>query len=391
MYIIYGLISAVLSCILSCFIGYRICKRAIVIRHDLHPLYWFWVHICVSDYTIILMAISDIAYEKVAHINNLPLGVKGIACAFIQNGGMLVLVMLFSSFIYNYFIKLIEFNYFIERHLWIKKLFFSMAGITLIIMYIIVIGSTQDNINILADEYKPVVVWAIVVIEIWVGFGMQINIPHNNIKNRKRKNKKKDEKQEKTEKKYIMWCLLSMLLCPITMTIGLYINEYISNLVQKDLKAIFWGLVIGSTTMVVMLYGFNFKKYPDKKRSIKNFEKKFGQMNNDSYLGHFMRVEYELKKDEKEFTLKIYQQNIEIEKRDMYPSSFLKKFDEAFKEKKEVYLLQQDEVKTIQMKIEQKLEQISNERAELLKQGWNIAYKLCDDKEKQKSDMVCGL
>jgi hypothetical protein len=114
------------------------------------------------------MLISDIIYENFADERNLPLGLKGIVCAFIQNGGMLVFVMLISSLIYNYFVKVIEFNYFVERHPWIKKLFFSIAGITLIIMYIMVIGRSQDYINILADEYKPAVVWGIVIIEIWV-------------------------------------------------------------------------------------------------------------------------------------------------------------------------------------------------------------------------------
>ena len=101
-----------------------------------------------------------------------------------------------------------------------------------------------------------------------------------------------------------------------------------------------------------------------------------------------MRVQYKLKKEEKEFVLQIYQPNIEIEERKEYPDSFLKKFDEAFRRKTDVYLLQQYKAEEIQKKIEQKLEQISNEREELLKEVWSIAYKLCDDKEKQKSNMV---
>ena len=104
MYLIYGLISGVLSGVLSGCIGYRICKRTIVIKHNLNPTCWFWVHFLVSIYTIILMLISDIVYENFADERNLPLGLKGIVCAFIQNGGMLVFVMLISSLIYNYFV-----------------------------------------------------------------------------------------------------------------------------------------------------------------------------------------------------------------------------------------------------------------------------------------------
>lgn len=108
MYLIYGLISGVLSGVLSGCIGYRICKRTIVIKHNLNPTCWFWVHFLVSIYTIILMLISDIVYENFADERNLPLGLKGIVCAFIQNGGMLVFVMLISSLIYNYFVKVIQ-------------------------------------------------------------------------------------------------------------------------------------------------------------------------------------------------------------------------------------------------------------------------------------------
>ena len=389
MYIIYGLISGILSSVLSSYIGYRICKREIVIKHNLNPFYWFWVHFLVSIFTVMLMAFSDFVYENFADVKNLPLGWKGIICAFIQNGGLLVIVMLISSLIYNYFVQAIEFNYFVERHPWIKKLFFSMAGITLIIMYIFVIGNSQDDINILADEYKPVVVWGIVVIEIWVGFGMQVSIPHlNTLKNWKRENKERDEKQVKNEKKYIFWCVVSMLLCPMFMIFFLFTDEYMPNSVQKNLHAIFCGLVIGSLTMIAILYVFNFINFPNKKRSIKNFKKNFKQMKNALYIGHFMRVEYELKKDKNKLVLHIYQQNIKIEERKEYSKSFLTKFDKAFGERTEIYLFEQHEMEKIQTKIEHILEQTSNEREELLKKGWNIAYKLCADKEKQKSDMI---
>lgn len=53
-----------------------------------------------------------------------------------------------------------------------------------------------------------------------------------------------------------------------------------------------------------------------------------------------MRVQYKLKKEENEFVLQIYQPNIEIEERKEYPDSFLKKFDEVFRRKTDVYLLQ---------------------------------------------------
>lgn len=387
--LILGVISAILSGVLSSYIGYRICKRKIVIKHTLNPLYWILVHFLVSIFTILLMVISDIVYEAFSDVRSLPLGVKGIMCAFIQNGGMLVFVMLISSLIYNYFVRMIEFNYFIERHQWIKKLFFSIAGITLIIMYMLAIGSSKDHINVLADEYKPVVVWGIVIIEIWVGFGMQINIPHRNrFNNICQKNKKKDEKQIKIEKKYIVWCVGSMFLCPIFMMVFLFTDEYMPKAMHRNLHAVFWGLVIGSTAMLVILCVFNFRNYPNEKWSKKLLEKNFEHMNNDSYIGRFMRVEYSLKKDDKKLVLQIYQQDIDIEERTEYSRNFLNKFEEAFGEKIEVYLLQQYEMEDIQLKIEQKLEQISNKREEVLKEGWDIAYKLCDDKEKQKSDRV---
>ena len=96
----------------------------------------------------------------------------------------------------------------------------------------------------------------------------------------------------------------------------------------------------------------------------------------------------ELKKDKNKLVLHIYQQNIKIEERKEYSKSFLTKFDKAFGERTEIYLFEQHEMEKIQTKIEHILEQTSNEREELLKKGWNIAYKLCADKEKQKSDMI---
>lgn len=92
-----------------------------------------------------------------------------------------------------------------------------------------------------------------------------------------------------------------------------------------------------------------------------------------------MRVQYKLKKKKKNLFYKFINQTQKQKN---------EKFDEAFRRKTDVYLLQQYKAEEIQKKIEQKLEQISNEREELLKEAWSIAYKLCDDKEKQKSNMV---
>lgn len=171
------IVTSVISSVILIFMVNRIFKRPVVIKHNLNPYEWFGVHIIVYFMTLILMLFADMLYNALAEITFMSFGIKGILCLFIQSGGLIILIMIISSWIYDYYIKTIEFNYFIERHLWIKKVFFSIVCISLAVLYIAEAGKNKQNVNVLSNDYKLIAMWIIVFIQIWIGFGMKVGVP----------------------------------------------------------------------------------------------------------------------------------------------------------------------------------------------------------------------
>ena len=179
-----------------------------------------------------------------------------------------------------------------------------------------------------------------------------------------------------------------MFLFPVLIIAFGEVDENISKSAYDNTCAVFWGMVFGMTMMLLTIFSYNFKYLPGKKRSIKKFEKLFEQIDADSRKEYFMRVKYDLRKNEEGIILQIYHEDIKIEKKDEYPKEYLNRLDKAFERKENIYFYQNYEEKQIIMLIEDELTKISSEREDLLKEGWSIAYKLCDDKEKQKVGKV---
>lgn len=164
--VLVGVISALISSIVLIWWGMRICKKDITIKHNVDPYSWFMIHTIVYFITITLMLIVDMIQANSEVIKEMPVGIIGAMILFVQKGGLIILVMLVSSWIYNRYIKINEFSYFIIRYPWIKKIFFSLICISLGGLYLIEIQK-RNNCNILSDDYSFIAVWIISFIQIW--------------------------------------------------------------------------------------------------------------------------------------------------------------------------------------------------------------------------------
>lgn len=51
---------------------------------------------------------------------------------------------------------------------------FSLVCMSMIVLYVIEFDILNNGVKVLAGEYNFIITWIIVLVEIWVGFGMQI-------------------------------------------------------------------------------------------------------------------------------------------------------------------------------------------------------------------------
>lgn len=162
----------IITCVLTYMISnYWIDKKyikSITIKRKLNLYLWIPVHSLIFMLTIMMMVFQDwIVYEI-----NISLRFEGLIYLFVKNGGLIIFIMLISSLLYNIYIKSIGFEYFIECYQWIRKIFFSIVCISLIVVYLIAIN--ESNSAMFLEE--NIVVWIIVCIEIWISFEFNIKM-----------------------------------------------------------------------------------------------------------------------------------------------------------------------------------------------------------------------
>ena len=96
-------------------------------------------------------------------------------------------------------------------------------------------------------------------------------------------------------------------------------------------------------------------------------------------IEYYQDVKYELERRDENILLKIYGKEIELVEEGNYSDKFIDELKCAFK-KKEIIV-----DKICVDEIEKELHRTAKERKELLEQAWEVAYNVCDKKEKERS------
>ena len=236
--IIIEILGAIVVASLFAFLGYKIYYKPTIIEHKLNPASWFCAHLAIYFLTIFLMVGSDVIVINWKVDKCMPLSIKGVLYLFVQNGGLIIFVMAISSLFYDMWIKLIEFNYFIERYKWLKKLFFTVVCVSLIMMYLIIMREQPKNKNILCGEHQYWVVWLIAFIEIWIGFDTSF-FSRDKLSEWIALEKEKIKREE--EKKYIISCMATMiimLIVPLILWISLKLSADILSFANNIIAVI---------------------------------------------------------------------------------------------------------------------------------------------------------
>ncbi len=371
------IVSAILSSMVYVYWGYKISERPIKIEHHLRASSWMLVHSIVYLWTMVLMLLADSVFIKVENITDVSLGYL-----FIQNGGLVVLVMLASSLFYNYYIKLVGFQYFVERHQWIKKTFFTIVCISLVLIYLIEINRNHNGINLNADNYKIVTIWVIILIQIWIGFGMEfysLDSIIDQVKNEILQLRDKDER------KYWLFCFFSMIFFPLIMVVYYWQKDDIRDDILNFIVLLFKGNMIGTVVLFMGFVIWRYKSNLNGRRSKKKYNNLFREEDSQFRTEYYLGVKYELASNGNRYVLIIHEQKIELAERNYFSKDYIEDIKLYFNEifTGEYSVQQKDKIKVL---IEKELNSRAEMRKRLLKEGWDTVYKMCDEKEREKTE-----
>lgn len=372
------IISAMVS---SIFLIYILCKnynKEIILEHEVRPQSWIFVHTTVFLVTIMAMLVVDWVYLIVRNCSSGINRTEEVVYLVIQNGGLICIVMLLTSITYNYYIRLSEYEYFVQRHSWVKKLFFSIICISLIIMYVREIKTSTDIEGIVSDYNQIIVIWCIVLLQIWIGFGMNTYKPHDiicAISQELQIIKKKDEKRN------LAYCVLSMLGAPFITIAYCFISENIKVKVYDVAIEVSIGVIIGASLSIVTLFYWNWKYRPNRRVSSKRYQKKFCSITEEYSTEYYLGVRYRMARIGDEYHLNIMGQRINIVKEESFNEKYLAELKVAFEEEELKISLQKHTKEKIYELMEKKLSSRADERKRLLSEGWNIVYEACKEKE----------
>lgn len=378
-----GVISALISSIVLTWWGIGICRKNIKIEHNVDPYGWFMIHTIVYFFTITLMIIVDMIQANSEAVKEMPVGVIGAILLFIQKGGLIILVMLMSSWMYNRYIKINEFNYFIKRYPWIKKLFFSVICISLGKLYLVEIQKGNSNSNILSDDYSFFAVWIITFIQIWIGFGMEF-YERGEFKIRFSEWAKRMENKE--ELKYLVICILSMFVVPIMTVAYFVVKEKIPERAINIIHFLFLGISFGAIVLIFAILFWNLKHNPSNrisKRRLNNCLNNLFNNNKKIQVDYYEGIEYCVVKKSSSVILSASIDNITFDE-DVQFDEYRERLEKLLELFESEYSFEKYTEEEIRTNIGNSLSKLAKDRKDILKEGWNKVYEVCEQKEKKK-------
>ena len=355
--------------------GYFVFDEKIKIERKIKPYSWMIIHVSVCAVTLWLMVNSDYFY-LILKEPDITTPIIRFLYIFIQNGGLMIFVMLLSVLLYDTLVKACHYQYFVKRHTILKKLFFSLVCMSMIILYVIEFDILNNGVKVLAGEYNFIITWIIVLVEIWVGFGMQIY-------GKKELEKVKDqvfaELKNREERRNIIWCLATMIVSIVFIFCWYFVRKFFPEIVQSFFIDLMRSMAIGVAAVIFVMFLWKRRYRPNSTNSKKRLKKLLDNIDVKNGIEYYQDVKYELERRDENILLKIYGKEIELVEEGNYSDKFIDELKCAFK-KKEIIV-----DKICVDEIEKELHRTAKERKELLEQAWEVAYNVCDEKEKERS------
>ena len=175
-----------------------------------------------------------------------------------------------------------------------------------------------------------------------------------------------------------------MMTVPVMMGIYSVVIEQIPKWISDIMSAIYYGVLAGALVMFCTIVIYTFKSRPNRWWSTKRFERIFNHIQGVTKTEYFERLKYELKKVKEGYVVIIYEEEINLDNKIIFPEEYVRKVESVFKRDIKEFLFKDYKESEIKQVIFNTLSELSNDRKNVLKEGWDIVYKLLDEKEKSK-------
>lgn len=298
---------AILISPISIFAAYRVLTRKIKISYKISLKAWFGVNIIVFYFSLLLMLVTT---RLIIKTNGNEMGVL-----FIQQGGVVTIVMLLSSWMNKTLVQSADLDYTKGYSPMYIKIHFSL--ICAAASYVCYLdGKSMEGVLSNPPQYGQAVMWLVVISQIWIGF---VNFSVSRIN---QESPCVRLKEIKGNLRYAYPCIISILIGPISIFVLIYCILEKGFQMPEWMDTISYIFMFETLVFTMVLFVIAMYRIPPKWYDVYRLKKKILKLNTSDVLkGYYRGVKYEITSCEEGCSIVIHKMNIEIDKNNMLTKS----------------------------------------------------------------------
>lgn len=280
-------------------------SRKIKISYRISLKAWFGVNIVVFYFSLALMLVTTQLIMSANGIKNQ----NSMGVQFIQQGGIVTIVMLLSSWMNKMLVQSADLDYTKGYSSIYTKIHFSLiCAAAAFVCYLD--GKSVEGISSTQLQYGQAVMWLVVISQIWIGFGsfstsrLDKKSPCDRLKNLK------------DNFKYAYPCLISILMGPISFVILLYCILIKGLQVPQWVDTISYIFVFEAIVFIMVIFIVVIYRMPARWYDVYRTNKKIATLNEKKCIkGYYSGIKYQVCVCEEGCKVTIEKLDIEIDKR----------------------------------------------------------------------------
>ena len=315
-WLMWAVLLSPISILAACYV----LSRKIKIVYKISLKAWFPVNIIVFYFSLVLMLVTT---RLIISANGNEMWIL-----FIQQGGVVTIVMLLSSWMNKTLIQSSDLDYTKGYSPMYIKIHFSLiCAAAAYVCYLD--GKSIEGVSSNPPQYGQAVMWLVVISQIWIGFG-------NFSTSRLNQESPCVRLKEMIDNlRYTYPCMISILIGPVSLWLLIYCVLEKGFQIPKWVDTISYIFMFEALVFTMFLFIIVTYRMPPKWYDVYRLKKKIFKLNtSDVIKGYYRGVKYEITSCEEGCRVTIQNMNIEIDKNNRLTKrekSNLKKFTDVNK------------------------------------------------------------
>lgn len=297
---------AILLIPITAFLTVKLLSRRVKISYSISPLSWIWVDFTIYYVTLILTlectlkSLSLNEYES----NNFDV-------LFTQQGGLIIFVMVSTNILYKCMVNSFDLDLTKNYSTIYAKVLFTSVCMTCAYLCYYIGKQYPENSYLL---YSQAMMWLVVTVQIWIGFGSLI-------KSRLEKKSLRDiTNYVKHSYKDILKCLLPTFIGPISLIIFYKFISMIDYKMPVWIHSLFKIVLFEIFVFMCSVFILLFHRNPFKKYDIYRTKKKIKLLKNkERVTGYYQNIKYSISHQNEKYEIYVYGLNILLDNNNKLP------------------------------------------------------------------------